>query len=114
MSMRTLLAALLLIGSAPGARAADFSFDGYADFRAILPSSETSWLDGGLGKLRYGAAQSDPEFRVAEVVGQGVVQITPALMALAVVRYAPEQRTFLDVLEAFVRWRPVSTTPLRF
>ena len=42
------------------------------------------------------------------------MQITPGLMALAVVRYAPEQRTFFDVLEAFVRWRPVSTTPVRF
>lgn len=111
---KALLAALMVVGSCPSAGAADFSFDGYADLRAIFPSNQVSWLDGGLGKLRYGSEQSSPEFRVAEVVGQGVAQITPGLMAMAVVRYSPEQRTFLDVLEAFVRWRPVSTTPVRF
>jgi hypothetical protein len=111
---KTFLAALTLLGTCPPAGAADFSVDAYADLRVIFPSDEVGWLDGGLGKLRYGSEQSNPEFRVAEVVGQGVVQITPGLMAMAVVRYAPEQRTFFDVLEAFVRWRPVSTTPVRF
>jgi hypothetical protein len=111
---RVLLAAPILLGSCPSAGAAEFSFDGYADLRAIFPSNEVGWLDGGLGKLRYGAEQANPEFRIAEVVGQGVAQITPGLMAMAVIRYAPEQRTFFDVVEAFVRWRPVSTTPVRF
>jgi hypothetical protein len=114
-AMRNALAAALIVfGSCSQTRAADFSFDGYADLRMIVPSNEVGWLDGGLGKLRYGAADNDPDFRIAEVVGQGVIQITPGLMALAVVRYAPEQRTFFDVVEAFVRWRPVSTTPVRF
>ena len=111
---KALLAALTAFGACPVADAADFSIDGYADLRVVFPSNEVGWLDGGLGKLRYGAEQSNPEFRIAEVVGQGVVQITPGLMAMTVVRYAPEQRTFFDVLEAFVRWRPVSTTPARF
>jgi len=109
-----LLAALIAFGSCTSAHAAEFHFDGYADLRAIFPSNQIGWLDGGLGKLRYGAEQTNPEFRIAEVVGQGVAQITPGLMALAVVRYAPEQRTFFDVVEAFVRWRPVSTSPVRF
>jgi hypothetical protein len=109
-----LLAALIVLGFSSSARAAEFIIDGYADLRAIFPSHEVGWLDGGLGKLRYGAEQANPEFRIAEIVGQGVVQITPGLMALAVVRYSPEQRTFFDVVEAFVRWRPVSTTPVRF
>lgn len=111
---KALLAALMALGSCPSAGAAEFSFDGYADLRVIFPSNQVGWLDGGLGKLRYGADQNSPDFRVAEVVGQGVVQITPGLMAMAVVRYAPEQRTLFDVVEAFVRWRPVSTTPVRF
>ena len=111
---KTLLAALMVLGSAPQAGAVEFSVDGYADLRVIFPSNEVGWLDGGLGKLRYGTEQNSPEFRVAEVVGQGVAQITPGLMAMAVVRYSPEQRTFFDVLEAFVRWRPVSTTAVRF
>jgi hypothetical protein len=111
---KTLLAALMVLGSCPSAGAAEFSFDGYADLRMIFPSNQVGWLDGGLGKLRYGSEQNSPDFRVAEVVGQGVAQITPGLMAMGVVRYSPEQRTFLDVVEAYVRWRPVSTSPVRF
>ena len=34
--------------------AADVEFDGYADLRLIAPPSTDAYLDGGLGKLRYG------------------------------------------------------------
>jgi hypothetical protein len=40
--------------------------------------------------------------------------ITPQLMGLAVVRIEPEQRTFFDFLEAYLRYRPVSTTAWRW
>ena len=82
-----LVAALLVLGSNSPAGAVEFSFDGYADLRAIFPSNQVGWLDGGLGKLRYGSEQSSPEFRIAEVVGQGVAQVTPGLMAMAVVAF---------------------------
>jgi len=113
-AMRKLLTALFALGIAPPAYAADFHFDGYADFRLIVPSNQESWQDGGLGKLRYGAEDSKPELRFAEAVGQAVVLITPELMALAVARIEPEQRTFFDFLEAYVRYRPVSTTAWRW
>jgi len=112
--MRTLLAALLLIGLCLPASAADFHFDGYADLRLIVPSNQESWQSGALGKLRYGAEDSKPELRLAEAVGQAVVLITPELMGLAVGRIESEQRTFFDLLEAYVRYRPVSTTPWRW
>ena len=112
--MRKLLATVLLIGSSSPAMAVDFHFDGYADFRLIVPSNQESWQDGQLGKLRYGAEDNRPELRIAEAVGQAVVLITPELMGLAVARIEPEQRTFFDLLEAYVRYRPVSTTAWRW
>jgi hypothetical protein len=112
--MRKLLAALLLIGSCLPAFAAEFHFDGYADLRLIVPSNQDSWQSGLLGKLRYGAEDSKPDLRLAEAVGQGVVLITPELMGLAVARIEPEQRTFIDFLEAYARYRPVSTTAWRW
>lgn len=112
--MRKILAGLVLAGLWSPAQAVDFHFDGYADFRLIVPSDQVSWTDGGLGKLRYGADENKPEARLAEAVGQGVALITPELMALAVVRIEPDQRTFLDFLEAYVRYRPVSTTAWRW
>jgi hypothetical protein len=112
--MRKLLATLLVCGWCSQAEAVEFHFDGYADLRLIVPSDQVSWQNGLLGKLRYGAEDNKPELRLAEAVAQGVVLITPEVMALAVARVEPEQRTFFDFLEAYVRYRPVSTTPWRW
>ena len=112
--MRTTFAALFFFGLCSPALGQEFHFDGYVDARLIVPSNQESWEHGLLGKLRYGAEDNKPELRIAEAVGQGVVLITPELMALAVVRIEPEQRTFFDFLEAYVRYRPVSTTPWRW
>jgi hypothetical protein len=112
--MRKLVTTLLLLGYASPAMAADFHFDGYADFRLIVPSNQESWQNGLLGKLRYGAEDNKPDVRLAEAVGQAVVLVTPELMGLAVARIEPEQRTFFDILEAYVRYRPVSTTAWRW
>jgi hypothetical protein len=108
-----LLAALLLLGATP-ALAFDVHFDGYADLRLVVPSDQTSWVDGGLGKLRYGAEDEKPDLRVSQAVAQAVVQITPALMALAVGQIQQSQRTFFDVMEAYLRYRPVSTDAWRW
>jgi len=112
--MRKILAALVAVGIGSPAYAVDFHFDGYADLRLIVPSNQESWEHGLLGKLRYGSEENKPEIRLAEAVGQGVALITPELTALAVVRIEPEQRTFFDFLEAYVRYRPVSTTAWRW
>jgi hypothetical protein len=113
-TMRELLAMFFFIGFCSPVYAVDFHFDGYADLRLIVPSNQESWQNGLLGKLRYGAEDNKPDLRLAEAVGQAVVLITPEVMALAVGRIEPKQRTFLDLLEAYVRYRPVSTTPWRW
>src|SRR5258705_8411056 len=105
--MRKLLTALFVLASSSPALAVNFHFDGYADLRLIVPSNQESWQSGLFGKLRYGAEDGKPELRLAEAVGQAVVLITPEVMALAVGRIEPEQRTFFDLLEAYVRYRPV-------
>src|ERR1700733_7622743 len=92
------------------ASAVDFNFEGYADARIIAPSGEKSWLDGGLGPLRFGANQPDPDFRFTEAVGQGDLAITPDLHAISVLRIEPEQRTGVDFLETYLAWRPQSST----
>jgi hypothetical protein len=112
--MRKLFTVLFLLASSSPALAVDFHFDGYVDLRLIVPSNQESWQHGMLGKLRYGAEDNKPELRMAEAVGQAVVLITPELMGLAVIRIEPEQRTFFDFLEAYMRYRPVSTTPWRW
>jgi hypothetical protein len=71
-----------------------------------VPASETSWLDGGLGKLRFGGRQPDPNFRFAEAVGQGALILSDDLRLVAVGRIEPEQRSGIDLIEAYGAWRP--------
>jgi hypothetical protein len=90
------------------AGAVDFSLQGYADFRVVAPDNETSWIDGGLGKLRFGASQPDPNFRFTEAVAQGTVSFANDLRLVATVRVEPEQRTGVDALDAYLAYTPVS------
>lgn len=88
------------------ARAADLSFEGYADFRLVVPGSETGWLYGGLGKLRFGGTQPDPNFRFAEAVGQATLSLNDDLHLVAVGRLEPETRSGIDMLEGYATYRP--------
>lgn len=106
-----LTAAALLLSVAP-AYAVDFQFDGFADFRLVAPGNERSWLNGGLGKLRYGEGDSNAQF--AGATGQATVLFTPELIAVGVARADPSQTTFVMPMEAYLRYRPVSVTPWRW
>jgi hypothetical protein len=103
------LVALFALARSVGAEDADLH--GYLDCRLVAPSSERSWTDGGLGKTRYGGGGVLATCAQAGLVGTW--QATPALLALADVQYATTGRGTLSVLEAYLRYRPVSTTPLR-
>jgi hypothetical protein len=110
--MRRLLLTFFVLAAAP-AQAAQWDFSGYADLRVVIPpEQDRSWLDGGLGKLRYGKGDSNLQFGGA--VGQASVLITPELVATAVGRVESNQATPVDLLEAYVRYRPVSTTKWRW
>jgi hypothetical protein len=112
MSARALFAFAFLIGGAADAAAADFHFDAYADARLVLPPKTDSYMDGALGKLRYG--DDDGTFHLSDVIGQARVQIVPELMASATARINTEYGPALDLLEAYVRYRPVSTNEWRW
>ena len=110
--MRKGLIFLALAVAATPARAVDFGYDISLDSRLIAPGGERSWLDGGLGKLRYDTGDSNLQF--AGAVAQGYALLTPEIMAVAVVRADPEQKYFVLPLEMYARYRPVSTTPWRW
>jgi hypothetical protein len=86
--------------------------EGYADMRILRGSQEESWYDGGLGKTRYG--DEDSGARLTELLGSARLQITEDLSAVAVIRIEDYQKTFVDVMEAYVRYRPVSTGAWRW
>lgn len=94
------------------AYAVDFTFDGFADFRLVAPADERSWINGGLGKDRYG--EGDSGFQFGGAYGQATALITPELVAVAVARADSTQKDFVLPMEGWLRYRPVSTTPWRW
>jgi hypothetical protein len=93
------------------ARAQSVSVEGYLDLRVANPAEETSWLDGGLGKTRFGG---DDQAMSGGAAMDVAFQITPTLLARGTVQYEPELPKSLDLTEAWIRYRPVSTTPWRW
>ncbi|MBI3514437.1 MAG: hypothetical protein HY060_10295 [Proteobacteria bacterium] len=92
--------------------AQEFQLDAVGDARLVAAPNERGWRDGGLGKTRYG--NGDVGAALGEISAIGRAQLLPELSAYAHARFEPDQRSAGDVIEAYARYRPVSTTPLRW
>ena len=103
--MAGLVLALSIVAGTSAARAMDFTLQAYADFRLVAPPKETTWLNGGLSKFRYGGG---PTARFAEAVAQGDLSLDDDLDVVAVVRAEPETRSVVDALEAYATWHPAA------
>ena len=92
--------------------AQDFVLHAYIDERLVAAPDDTSWTRGGLGKIRYGDGKTQFHFGGAAVYG--AAQITPELLALGQLQYQTSGHSGLSLLEGWMRYRPVSTTPWRW
>lgn len=108
---RLVAAGAFAVAAAP-AGAADVQWHGHLDVRGIGAGDEIAWDEGGLGKARFGAG--DDGIAVVSGVLAGTVQLAPEVLASATVQWVPDHAQSLDVLDAWVRYRPVSTTPWRW
>ena len=98
-----------MIALAMPARALDFAYSGFGDARLVAEPKMTGWLEGGLGKFRYGGNGGDVAF---QGVGQGVVKFSDDLSVLVVARADEEDVRGIDALEAYAAWHPASDGPL--
>ena len=98
------------------AHAQQLHVEGLADLRVVVPSGQESNLDGGLGKLRWGNDDGGAAVRpeLGGLVLRGVLDLTPELLVVGEIRSDTQQKTPVDIVDAFVRWRPVSTTRWRW
>jgi len=108
------IASLLLAGAAaaPCVSAIDLDAHGYLDCRLVARAGERSWADGGLGKTRFGTGGTS--LGCVQAGATATAQLTPSLLALADIQYQTTDHNDFSVLEAYLRYRPVSTTPLRW
>ena len=109
------LGIVLLIGSCAllpeCAVAQDFQVHGFADLRFVSAADDTSWTHGGLGKTRYGDSDG---LRVGPAALSTTWQVQPDLLMAADLRYQPQYHSTLGLIEAFARYRPVSTSAWRW
>lgn len=112
--MKSRLAACLLAALLPcPVMAQELQLHGYVDARWQANSSdERAWVHGGTGKAAFGKGDEALQAGGAALVAHW--QATPALSALASVQWQPRTSPSLGVLEAYLRYRPVSTTPWRW
>jgi len=102
------LYAVLFSASLP---AQDFQLHGYADLRAVAASDDLSWAQGGLAKTRYGG---DDGWHFGGAALSARWQATPGLALVADVRVEDQSHSRVSLVEAFARYRPVSTSAWRW
>jgi hypothetical protein len=95
------------------ARAQALSVNGFGDLRLVVPSGQRPSIDGGLAKLGTVDDRS-AALRLSELIADIRVDATPDLMAFSTVRYDRDQKTALDVLEAYARYQPNTSGPVRW
>jgi hypothetical protein len=104
-------AAIVVLTSVHGVAAQDAQLHGYLDCRLVAAPVERSWTEGGLGKTRFG---DDSDRATCAQAGLAATwQMTSALLAYADLQMATTGRDDVSLLEGYLRYRPVSTTPLR-
>jgi hypothetical protein len=90
------------------------ALSGLIDLRVAAADGETSWLDGGFGKTRYGG---DGGTRAHAAVADAALLWTPrfswALSGVVDVEYQPEDEHAADLVEAYLRFRPAPTSAWR-
>jgi len=106
-------AALLLsaLVASTAAVAQGLTLHAYIDGRMVAAPDTPSWTQGGLGKTRYGEGDNGAQFGGAALAVAW--QATPSLLVFADTQYQTTDHPTLDVIEAYLRYRPVSTTPWR-
>ncbi|HEX4292697.1 MAG TPA: hypothetical protein VHZ29_01045 [Rhizomicrobium sp.] len=108
MIARVFLCLLLTTGAA---RAAEFDIHGFGDVRLVAPPAQDAYLDGGLGKLRFG--EDDDTVKLGDFVGEATLT-DGAWSAQADARLNTDYGPAIDLLEGFVRYAPAATTQWRW
>ena len=92
----------------------DFKVHGLADFRYMHADSSPSWIDQGLGKFRYGGGDNGNDlFRVNNAALVMQARLNWAWTGMVTAKYSNRQQTPVDISEAVLLFRPVSTAAWR-
>ena len=76
----------------------------------MLPSAQSAWTQGGLGKLQFDGGGHRGLDLTSNAVADLRVQAMPEVSGLVSLRLAPDQKTALDVTQAYARLQPIATS----
>lgn len=110
------LAAVLAFGLSGSAQAETQLFsreniDGWVDVRAVTADGERGWRDGGFGKLRHG---NETGFNLAQAALVWKPRFSDTVTGYMVAQYTPDAVNAWGVEEAFIKWKPVPMSGLRY
>ncbi len=111
-----ILPALLLV-SVSASGTTTFEVRGFVDTGVVVTDEHKSWLDGGIGKGRYGAGSNldrglKPVLSEAQLIGN--LSIGRAWRVHIDTKFDDQQRHLIDIAEAFVAYRSPPSAPLRW
>lgn len=95
----------------------EYNFSGFIDARFVHSSDAQSWFEGGLGKTRYGAQVSGDDQNKLKIVEASLIvepQFTWDLSGMVHLQYTPEQTKTVDVVEAYLQYKPLSLSSRQF
>jgi hypothetical protein len=94
----------------------DIDVKGYIEARAVATGRTRSWEDSGLGKLRFGSSASGGRRALAKLEGAAVGRVMFGFDWTGFVHVAAneEQHVPVDVIEAYLQYKPAPKGPLRF
>jgi len=87
---------------------------GLVDLRLATIDDETGWLEGGFGKVRYGAGRPEPVARVSEASLLLMPQYGWDLSGYFYLKADADQNQLIDLIEGYVTYKPVSVTGNRY
>jgi len=95
----------------------EFKYSGLLDLRMASTDDTVSWTDKGLGKTRYGADSNSSSRTLGRLASAALAVSTRFswnYKGRLVLKYDPEQKDTLDVLEGFISYVPITTSSYRF
>jgi len=107
----------LMYASFASAADSALSLDLYTDTRLTFASGEPTWFRDWLGKGRYGGkfnGDTDTKLRLSEASLVAKYDISWDLQAFAHVKYDPEQDKPADLVEAYLEYKPIPTSSIRY
>lgn len=105
----------VILAADPEAEFPEVEFRGLLDTRLILANNRQSWLSGGLGKTRY-SENTDRLLlgRVAEASLFLISRLSWSVTGLVQLKADRDQDQNVDLTQAYLRYRPVSTSRYRW